>query len=64
MQFPKQLAIIKIPGHFKPDPVETKESQVADVCMLSLFVHVQLFATLWAVAHQAPLSMGFSRQEY
>ena len=23
-----------------------------------------LFATLWTVAHQAPLSMGFSRQEY
>ena len=26
--------------------------------------HVQLFAVLWTVAHQAPLSMGFSRQEY
>ena len=26
--------------------------------------HVQLFATPWAAAHQAPLSMGFSRQEY
>ena len=25
---------------------------------------VQLFVTLWIVAHQAPLSMGFSRQEY
>ena len=25
---------------------------------------VRLFATLWAVAHQAPPSMGFSRQEY
>ena len=25
---------------------------------------VRLFATLWTVAHQAPLSMGFSRQEY
>ena len=25
---------------------------------------VQLFATLWTVAHQAPLSMGFSRQKY
>ena len=24
----------------------------------------QLFVTLWIVAHQAPLSMGFSRQEY
>ena len=24
----------------------------------------QVFATTWSVAHQAPLSMGFSRQEY
>ena len=24
--------------------------------------HVQLFATPWTVAYQAPLSMGFSRQ--
>ena len=26
--------------------------------------HVWLLATPWTVAHQAPLSMGFSRQEY
>ena len=26
--------------------------------------HVWLFATPWTAAHQAPLSMGFSRQEY
>ena len=25
---------------------------------------VRLFATPWTVAYQAPLSMGFSRQEY
>ena len=25
---------------------------------------VQLFGTPWTVARQAPLSMGFSRQEY
>ena len=25
---------------------------------------VQLFETPWTVAHQAPLSMGFSRQKY
>ena len=25
---------------------------------------VQLLATPWTAAHQAPLSMGFSRQEY
>ena len=26
--------------------------------------HVRPFGTPWTVAHQAPLSMGFSRQEY
>ena len=31
---------------------------------LSPFSRVQLFATLWIVAHQAPLSLGSSRQEY
>ena len=34
------------------------------VCMLRRFSRVRLFATLWTVAHQAPLSMGFSRQGY
>ena len=29
-----------------------------------LLSHVRLFATPWTVAHQAPLSMGFPRQEY
>ena len=29
-----------------------------------VFRHVQLFVTLWIVAHQAPLPMEFSRQEY
>ena len=28
------------------------------------FSRVWLFVTPWTVAHQAPLSMGFSRQEY
>ena len=32
--------------------------------VLSCFSRVRLFATLWTVARQAPLSMGFSRQEY
>ena len=34
------------------------------VCMFSHFSHVWLFAASWTVAHQAPLSIGFSRQEY
>ena len=32
---------------------------VSCVCMLSRLSYVQLFATLWTVAHQAPLSMRF-----
>ena len=32
--------------------------------MLSRFYRVQLFATPWTVACQAPLSVGFFRQEY
>ena len=32
--------------------------------MLSHFSRVQLFSTLWTVAHQVPLSMGVSWQEY
>ena len=27
-------------------------------------IHVQLFVNPWTVAHQAPLSMGLSQQEY
>ena len=37
---------------------------VLHVCVLSRFSRVQLFETLWTAAHQAPLSMGFPRQEY
>ena len=29
-----------------------------------LLSHIQVFATPWTVAHQAPLSMGFSKQKY
>ena len=32
--------------------------------LLSRFSHVQLCATPWMAAHQAPLSLGFSRQEH
>ena len=32
--------------------------------LFSLLSHVQLFATPWTVAHQAPLSVGVHRQEY
>ena len=34
------------------------------VCVCESLSRVRLFAAPWTVAHQAPLSVGFSRQEY
>ena len=34
------------------------------VVTVQLLSRVQLCATLWTIVHQAPLSMGFPRQEY
>ena len=47
---------------YKRELPETNKERFA-VCFL-LASRVQHFATPWTVAHQAPLSMGFSRQEY
>ena len=33
-------------------------------CVLSHFSYVRLFVTLWTIAHQAPQSMRFFRQEH
>ena len=46
-----------LPAEPQGKPV-SKESEVKSLS------RVCLFATLWTVAHQAPPSMGFSRQEY
>ena len=43
--------------------VTPNEYSISFVCAQSLS-HVQLFVTPRTVAHQAPLSMGFSRQEF
>jgi len=43
---------------------DCKNFRSACMCMLSYFIHVWLFVTLWTATHQAPLAMGFSRQEY
>ena len=50
--------------HDLPKLIFWRLPSVEDVHALSLFSHVQLFATPWTVARQAPLSIGFSRQEY
>ena len=49
----------------KPRLLEFSLSNNFCVCaVLSRFSCVQLFVTPWTVARRAPLSMGFSRQEY
>ena len=40
-----------------------RSPESAWACAQSLY-HIRLFVTPWNVAHQAPLSMGFSWQEY
>ena len=41
-----------------------KNYKCYDVYVCYSLSHVLLFATPWTVAHQAPLSMEFSRKEY
>ena len=42
-----------------------KKKQSYDLSLkVKVLSHVRLFVTPWTVAHQAPLSMEFSRQEY
>ena len=50
----------------KAEKKESKHIFAAFVvyCMLSHFSHDRVFVTPWTVACQAPLSVGFSRQEY
>ena len=59
-----QEMILHLPLLFFPNEIPISTCFIVGglhVCMLS---SVWLFATLWTVARQAPLSMGFSRQEY
>ena len=54
----------------KEDVMWMTVHRTSDVCLRFIVVAVQslscvlLFETLWTVAHQATLSMGFSKQEY
>ena len=41
-----------------------KGSNMSHCCVVKLLSRVQLFASPWTVAYQAPPSMGFSRLEY
>ena len=54
-----QLDLLAAQGPLKGLP----QHHMWHVCV-QLLSHVQLSVTPWTVAHQAPLSMGFSRREY
>ena len=45
-------------------PGKAHNLQIAAMFTLLMLSPVHLFATLWTVAHQVPLSMRFFRQEY
>ena len=47
-----------------PGPLPPPSQMRGTFILLESLSHVRLFATPWAVARQAPLSMGFSRQEH
>ena len=57
------IHLLKNNKHLRSDN-NVLSSILSTTCMLSHFSCVRLFGTLWTVAHHAPLSMGFSRQEY
>ena len=50
-------------GHWTTTTITKQIAIYLWICVQS-FNPVWLFATLWTVAHQVPLSMGFPRQEY
>ena len=47
-----------------PEELPGKPTKDEVLLLLSHFSRVRFFATPWTVAYQAPLSMGFPRQEY
>ena len=60
---PEKEQILR-PQHFLISKHITNQNSMVCARVQSHFSCVQLCANLWTVARQAPLSMGFSRQEY
>ena len=62
----RQVSPVPLPKGFLPEFLAFVSLPVSGMhtCMLSRFSSLQLFETLWTVAHQAPLSTGFSKQKY
>ena len=57
-----------VPGSLQARTLEWAAISFSSACKwkvkVKLLSHIQLLVTPWTAAHQAPLSMGFSRQEY
>ena len=51
-------------SHYSSAFLEGEIKYTVVLCAYQSFGHVRLFVTPWTVAHQAPLSMGFLRQNY
>ena len=54
-------------GKTKQTNKQTKKQNIAltiSGCLLSCFSHVRPCGTQWNITYEAPLSMGFSKQEY
>ena len=60
----KTVVHLLVPGTVLGSGDSVEKRTYVRACMLSSLSRVQLFATPWTVAHQAPLSTGFPRQEY
>ena len=60
----KNVVCLLVPGTVLGSGDSMEKRTDVRACMLSTLSRVQLFVTPWTVAHQAPLSTGFSRQEY
>ena len=58
-----KLLTFSLRQHWFQSNVRRPQRTVSEV-EVELLNSIRLFATPWTVAHQAPLSMGFSRQEY
>ena len=66
INFPCSFCLGSMPSHYFRIlfPQRFEIFHIYHLYVLSCFSRIRLFATPWPVACQAPLSVGFSRQEY
>ena len=67
VSLPRWITLIKLQSAWPRDYFalfNVNTSEIYLVCVLSCSSYILLFVTLWTIARQAPLQMGFSRQEY